>query len=75
MFDLSTNFQYCFPPEDIRKTYFLPSVDCVWGEWSSGACSSSCGKATSKSTRIKIVKEANGGNCEGKSTKTEFCKT
>ena len=56
------------------KIFFLRLVDCVWGEWSKGSCSSSCGKATRTSTRIKIVKEVNGGNCEGKSTKTEFCK-
>ena len=49
-------------------------VQCVWGEWSKGTCSATCGKANSVSTRVKIVKESNGGMCEGKATKTEVCK-
>ena len=49
------------------------SVDCVWGEWSKGTCSATCGKATRASTRNKLRKEANNGKCEGKDTKTEVC--
>ena len=48
-------------------------VDCVWGEWNTGACSATCGKATRTSNRIKVVKEANGGKCEGKATKIDIC--
>ena len=48
-------------------------VDCVWGEWNKGTCSSSCVNATRTLTRIKLVKEANGGKCDGKATKNEVC--
>ena len=48
-------------------------VDCVWGEWNKEACSATCGKATRTSNRIKVVKEANGGKCEGKATKIDIC--
>ena len=49
------------------------SVDCVWGEWSKGTCSATCGKATRTLTRTKLVKEAYGGNCEGEATSTDVC--
>ena len=54
-----------------KLTNFL--VDCVWGEWSKGTCTATCGKSTRTSSRNKIVKEANGGKCQGRATKTENC--
>ena len=48
-------------------------VDCVWREWIKWGCSTTCGKATREFTRSKLVKEANGGKCVGKATKTEAC--
>ena len=49
------------------------AIDCVWGEWVAGQCSTTCGIGSRVSTRKKLVEEANGGNCSGRSTKTEEC--
>ena len=49
------------------------AIDCVWGEWTVGECSTTCGIGSRVSTRIKLVEEDNGGNCSGRSTKTEEC--
>ena len=49
------------------------AVDCLWGEWVSGDCSTTCGIGSRVNTRIKIVDEANGGSCTGQPTETEEC--
>ena len=48
-------------------------ADCVWSDWNFGPCSSSCGKGTRVGTRIKSIKEDNGGVCNGHSSITWEC--
>ena len=52
----------------------ISAVDCVWGEWILGECSTTCGIGSRLNTRIKLVEEVNGGSCAGQSTETEDCK-
>ena len=53
--------------------FLILAIDCVWGEWVAGQCSTTCGIGSRVSAREKLVEEANGGNCSGRSTKTEEC--
>ena len=48
---------------------------CEWDEWVNGECSKTCGTGTRTNTRVKLVEEANGGNCTGQSFKTKECRT
>ena len=49
-------------------------VDCEWSEWQEGHCSTSCGRGTRLSRRVKIKEASRGGRqCFGPSTKTEIC--
>ena len=50
-------------------------INCEWGSWDVGKCSTSCGGGTSVKTRSKKVKEVNGGKCEGKNNEKEPCNT
>ena len=46
----------------------------MWGEWTLGECSATCGLGVRENTRIKLVEEANGGVCsEEEYTETEEC--
>ena len=51
----------------------ISAVDCVWGDWHHGACSTTCGIGSRKNTRIKLVEETNGGACPGQATEIEEC--
>ena len=58
------------------NTKACPPVDCRWVSWQKdGKCSKECGGGKQKYTRWKMVNEAHGGKCEGKSTKEEDCNT
>ena len=48
-------------------------VDCEWGGWVEGDCSTTCGTGQKLNTRIKLIEEANGGNCNGESTEVLSC--
>ena len=41
------------------------SVDCEWGDWVEGDCSTTCGTGQQNNTRTMLVEEAHGGNCTG----------
>ena len=60
-----------------RHTYIICinciSVDCEWGDWVEGECSTTCGAGEQNNTRIKLVEEAHGGNCSGESTNVTSC--
>ena len=49
------------------------SVDCEWGNWYEGDCSTTCGIGEQTDIRIKLVEEANGGNCTGWYTNVTSC--
>ena len=51
------------------------SVNCEWGEWNLGYCSSPCGGGTRINYREKIVNEMFGGICEGDHNIEEECNT
>ena len=53
--------------------HIIVLVDCVWDAWVNGACSARCGHGTQTNNRTKLIKEANGGNCTGESTKVVAC--
>ena len=49
-------------------------VDCKWGNWTFGECSSSCGGGIRLDTRQELVDATNGGKeCTGPSNLTENC--
>ena len=48
-------------------------VDCEWGGWVEGDCSTTCGTGQQNNTRIKVIEEANGGNCTGEATEIVSC--
>ena len=48
-------------------------VDCEWGDWVEGDCSTTCGTGEQNNTRTKLVEEANGGNCTGGYTNIASC--
>ena len=48
-------------------------IDCEWSEWEIGSCSKPCGGGYRINTRTKKVNEANGGKCDGLTTKQEDC--
>ena len=49
-------------------------VDCKWGNWTFGECSSSCGGGIRLDTRQELIHATNGGNeCTGPSNLTENC--
>ena len=41
-------------------------IDCEWGTWEIGTCTSSNGGCIRTNTRTKTSKESNGGQCNGK---------
>ena len=49
------------------------AVNCEWGKWEAGSCSSSCGPGLRTKTRTKNVLESNGGVCIGKPSVSEHC--
>ena len=53
--------------------FLILAIDCVWGEWVAGHCSTTCGIGSRVSTRKKLVEEANGGSCDGNTTENEEC--
>ena len=59
--------------KEIRFKYFLrPLVDCRWGEWKLGECSTDCGGGMRTDARNIEIKAAHGGgDCEGESNITE----
>ena len=65
----------------MRPIYTLPYiicinsilVDCEWGNWYEGDCSTTCGIGEQTNIRIKLVEEANGGNCTGGYTNVTSC--
>ena len=48
-------------------------VDCEWGAWVEGDCSTTCGNGQQTNTREKVVNEEPGGNCTGESTNVTSC--
>ena len=48
-------------------------VDCEWGGWVEGDCSTTCGTGQKINTRTKLIEEAYGGNCTGESTEVLSC--
>ena len=40
-------------------------MDCVWGDWVEGDCSTTCGTGQQNMIRVKLVEEAHGGACDG----------
>ena len=48
-------------------------VDCEWGAWVEGDCSTTCGTGEQTNTRTKLVKEAHGGKCTGGFTDVTSC--
>ena len=48
-------------------------LDCVWGEWTEGVCSATCGNGEKTRTRTKIQEEAYDGKCFGEDVMTESC--
>ena len=48
-------------------------VDCEWGNWVEGHCSTTCGTGQQNNTRNKLVNEDHGGNCTGESTNVTSC--
>ena len=57
----------------IYKHIYLVSVDCVWNAWVNGTCTTTCGDGQQTNTRVKIIEEAYGGTCTGKSTDVVSC--
>ena len=55
----------------IWMNYIL--VDCEWGEWVEGDCSTTCGTGQQTNTREKVVNKEHDGNCTGKSTNVTSC--
>ena len=60
---------------NLNISYF--QVNCQWSSWSeTGPCSKSCGGGIQYFERTIVVESQNGGqSCDGRSTKSEFCKT
>ena len=53
-----------------------PVIDCEWSQWiNSGSCSQTCGSGEQVKTRQKIIKEQNGGICDGDATSRILCNT
>ena len=49
-------------------------VDCVWGQWESSSCSTTCGNGTKHLMRSIIRNALNGGeNCSGPAYQTAAC--
>ena len=48
-------------------------VDCVWGDWVEGDCSTTCGAGQQNMTRVKLVEEAHGGACNGELINVTSC--
>ena len=48
-------------------------VDCEWGAWVEGDCSTTCGTGQQTNTRSKVVNDDHGGNCTGESTIVTSC--
>ena len=49
------------------------AVDCEWGDWVNGDCSTTCGTGEQNNTRTKLIEEAHGGNCTGAYTDVTSC--
>ena len=60
-----------------RHTYIICinciSVDCEWGDWVEGECSTTCGPGVQNNTRIKLIEEAFGGTCIGEYNNVTNC--
>ena len=48
-------------------------VDCEWGAWVEGNCSTICGTGQQTNTRVKLVEEDYDGNCTGEFTNVTSC--
>ena len=58
----------------INNINLAVKIDCDWGSWEIGRCSRSCGGGNRKKTRVKKVKEHNGGKCrDQRKTQYENC--
>ena len=53
--------------------YYNTLVDCEWGNWVEGDCSTTCGAGKQNNTRSKLIEAAHGGNCTGDSTEVQSC--
>ena len=49
------------------------AVDCEWGDWVEGDCSTTCGTGEQTNRRNKLVEEAHGGKCTGGFTDVISC--
>ena len=67
LFNLTNYVVFYNYQNPLTKTPFV-AVHCEWGEWVTGACSESCGDGIITKTRIKTVKESDGGECSGNDT-------
>ena len=48
-------------------------MDCEWGDWVAGECSTTCGPGVQIDARQKVQEELYGGTCEGNATKETDC--
>ena len=79
---------YTFKPSNQKKNFpyvrriyihyicirmFSIVVDCVWGDWVEGDCSTTCGRGQQNKTRVKLLEEAHGGACDGNFTNVTSC--
>ena len=53
--------------------YILSIVNCEWGSWKLGDCTTTCGDGTRTKTRPKTVTEQHNGRCEGSPSVNENC--
>ena len=53
--------------------HFWSIVNCEWGSWTTGDCSTTCGDGTRTNTRLKTVAEQHNGRCEGSPSMNERC--
>ena len=62
------------PPNGNNDTcIYIILVDCEWGEWAKGDCSTTCGAGQQNNTRVKVIEEAHGGVCNGESNVILSC--
>ena len=65
----------CLQTEKQCFNTFQLSVDCVWGEWTTGSkCSTTCGDGNQQmNRRVKTIAKHGGKDCEGDATKVGSC--
>ena len=59
--EASSHSSYCHATSISLIYYLTLIVNCQWGEWTSSACSETCGDGTQNKTRNITMEGANGG--------------